>query len=266
MPASSKVIDLEKLRHSCRECALQELCLPAAIGGDDLEELDRVVRTRQPFDAGQHLYNIGDRFHNLYVLREGAAKTWVTGEQGSLQILGFHLPGEILGLDALMEERHLCTAEVLESSLVCEVPYDSLQHICARVPGLQRQFMRLISREAFNDHQHLIMMGSRQAMERLAIFLHSFCQRQKRLGLSGECILLPMSRADLANYLGLVTETVSRLFTRLQDNGIIRVRRRSVDILDPDYLWRLTEEADEVLSGASRSACYPQGGRLTKGS
>lgn len=254
MPASSQVINLEKLRRSCRECALQELCLPAAIDGDDLKELDRIVRTRQPFEAGQHLYNAGDQFSSLYVVRAGAVKTWVTGEQGSLQILGFHLPGEILGLDALMDERHQCTAEVLEASLICEVPYDRLEHICAHVPGLQRQFMRLISREAFNDHQHLVMMGSRQAMERLAIFLHSFRRRQERLGLSGERIMLPMSRADLANYLGLVTETVSRLFTRLQNNGIIRVRRRSVDILDPDYLWRLTEEADEALSRASISA------------
>jgi CRP/FNR family transcriptional regulator len=246
MPTSSEVFDLEKLRGSCSKCDLRQLCLPAGIGGDDLEELDRLVRSRQPFGTGQHIYNIGDPFRNLYVVKEGAAKTWVTGEQGSLQILGFHLPGEILGLDALMEGQHLCTAEALEHSLLCKVPYDRLEDICARVPALRNQFMRLISRETFIDHQHLVMMGSRQAMARLAIFLHSFRQRQLRLGLSGERIVLPMSRTDLANYLGLVTETVSRMFTRMQDNGVIRVRRRAVEVLDPDTLWRMTEEEEEA--------------------
>lgn len=246
MPELSNVVDLQRLRHSCSECALQELCLPASINGEDLDQLDRVVRTRQSVGAGEHLYNVGDPFRSLYVIREGSAKTWVTGEQGSLQILGFHLRGEILGLDALMDERHQCTAEVMENASICELPYNHLQAVCARVPGLQRQFMRIISREIFNDQKHLVMMGSRHAVERLAIFLHSFSQRQRRLGLSARQIVLPMSRADLANYLGLVTETVSRLFTRLHEHDIIRVQRRTVDILDPDRLWTLTEDGESI--------------------
>ena len=239
MSDANTVVDIKRLRRSCGECVLRELCLPAGIRLEDLGQLDRLVRNR-PLKTGEHLFNIAERFHSLYVIREGSVKTWVTSEQGELQILGFHLPGEIIGLDAMSDDRHQCTAEALEPTTICEVPFEHLEHVACKVPGLQRQFMRIISREVFNDHEHLVMMGSRQAMERLSLFLHSLSERRRRLGEDGNRIQLSMSRADLANYLGLVTETISRLLTRMQDEGVISVQRRDVRILDPGQLAELS--------------------------
>lgn len=248
---SSQVLDLTRLRRSCAACGLQQLCLPAAIAGDDLKRLDDIVQSRRPVDRGQTLFLPGTPFHALYVVRSGAFKTFVTNEQGETQILGFHLPGEILGLDAISAERHQCTAEALERTTVCEVPFARLSHIALQVPDLQRQLLRVISREVMRDHEHLVMLGRRQAQERLAIFLKSLSERYRRLKRDPALLTLPMSRYELANYLGLVVETVSRLFTRFQQMGVLEVRRKNVRILDFAKLEALAAEQSECSAPAA---------------
>lgn len=250
---SSQVLDITRLRRSCASCGLQQLCLPAAITGDDLRRLDDIVQSKRPIDRAQTLFLPGTPFHALYVVRSGSFKSFVTNEQGETQILGFHLPGEILGLDAISAERHQCTAEALERTTVCEVPFSRLSHIALQVPDLQRQLLRVISREVMRDHEHLVMMGRRHAQERLAIFLKSLSERYGRLKRDPALLTLPMSRYELANYLGLVVETVSRLFTRFQQMGVLEVRRKNVRILDFGKLDALTAEQHEG-SGAAAEA------------
>ena len=240
----SPSVDLARLRASCAECALGQLCLPAGVGDEDLKRLDEIVRARRPLDAGACLFAAGSAVRALYVVRGGALKTFSQDPAGNEQVLGFHLPGELVGLDGLSSGQHACTAVALERSSVCEVPFADLERIAQRVSGLQRQLMRVASRELIEDHRHLVMMGRRQALERLAIFLISFADRHAALGRSGELLHLPMSRYDLANYLGLVVETVSRLFTRLHDQGILEVERKTVRILDRARLDALCVESD----------------------
>lgn len=225
-------IDLDQIRRRCARCDLRELCLPAGLDSGDVDRVDQLVADRSNLATGDNLYHAGSPFRALYVIKSGSFKTQAVSEGGELQILGFHLPGELMGFDALATERHQCEAEALEASSVCRLPYSQLESICSAVPGLQRQFMRLVSREIGDDHDHMAMMGRNQAISRLALFLHSMSKRQARLGRSPEQLTLSMSRADLANYLGLVLETVSRLFGRLQDMGVIEVRRREVKIVD----------------------------------
>lgn len=239
MPATNPALDLELLRRRCARCDLRELCLPAGMGSDDVERVDQMVADRTSLAAGETLYHAGSPFRALYVVKSGSLKTQAVSEGGELQILGFHLPGELLGFDALAGERHQCSAEALEASSICRLPYAELERISASVPGLQRQFMRLVSREMGDDHVHMTMMGRNQAISRLALFLHSLSKRHARLGRRDDVITLSMSRADLANYLGLVLETVSRLFGRLQDMGLIEVRRREIKILDAEGLKEL---------------------------
>lgn len=236
MPETNRAIDLDQVRQQCARCDLRELCLPAGLTPEDVDLVDGVVADRKSLASGEALYHAGSPFRALYVIKAGALKTQAVSEGGELQILGFHLPGEILGFDALATERHQCSAEALEASSVCRLPYNELERISADVPGLQRQFMRLVSREMSDDHDHMAMMGRNHAISRLALFLNSMSRRQARLGRSDEQITLSMSRADLANYLGLVLETVSRLFGRLQEMGLIEVRRREIRILDPEGL------------------------------
>lgn len=236
MPATNTALDLELLRRRCARCDLRELCLPAGMGSDDVERIDQMVADRTNLATGDTLYHAGAPFRALYVVKSGSLKTQAVSEGGELQILGFHLPGELLGFDALASEIHQCSAEALEASSICRLPYSELERISASVPGLQRQFMRLVSREMGDDHVHMTMMGRNQAISRLALFLHSLSKRHARLGRRDDVITLSMSRADLANYLGLVLETVSRLFGRLQDMGLIEVRRREIKIIDAEGL------------------------------
>ncbi|CBA15565.1 helix-turn-helix domain-containing protein [Xanthomonas albilineans] len=153
-----------------------------------------------------------------------------------MQILGFHLPGELIGVDAMANEYHLCAADALERTSICELPYTQLQKVMTEVPSLQHQLIRAISRELVAEQHHLVMMGRPQAQERLAIFLRSLSERYGRLSRDAETLTLTMSRHDIANYLGLAVETISRLFTRMEAGGILSVNRKTVSILKVDML------------------------------
>lgn len=230
------VLDIKQLRRSCASCGLVELCLPAGISGDDLKQLDATVKDRRVLERGSTLYWDGDSFEALYVVRSGSLKSFVQNEEGEQQILGFHLPGEIVGFDAMATNRHISQAEALERSNICELPYTQLQRIVSEVPALHRQLMRVISREVAEEHRHLVMMGKQQAQEQLAIFLSSLSDRYKRLHMDGTTLTLSMSRNDIANYLGIVVETVSRQFTRMEELGVLEVNRKSIRIRRPDLL------------------------------
>lgn len=229
---ADSVVDLARLRQSCAKCSLQTLCLPAAIGLDDMEQLDRVVRNRRPMGLGDHLYRSGQTLSALYVAREGAFKTTITDEQGQSQVIGFHLPGELIGLDALGTGAHACDAEALTQANVCEVPLSQLEAVAAQVPGLQHQLLRIIGQSINRDHSHLEMLGVKSASDRMALFLHGLSERYRLLGRPAELIVLPMSRQDIGSYLGLVIETVSRTLNKMQEDGLISVHGRQVKILD----------------------------------
>jgi CRP/FNR family transcriptional regulator len=180
----------------------------------------------------------------VYVARDGAFKTVLVNEEGDEQVIGFHLPGELIGLDALGTGEHRAEAVALTRANVCEVPFDDLALVAMRVPGLQKQLMRVIGRSVGRDQDHREILVRRQANERIALFLHGLSERLRAVGESGVLIRLPMSREDIARYLGLVLETVSRGFTRLQEDGVIAVHGRKVEILDMDELQRLAHGAD----------------------
>jgi len=242
MSDGEPAIDLNTLRRSCARCSLQVLCLPATIEGSDLERLDRIVLNRRPLKRDEVLYRAGQPLGSLYVAREGAFKTIAVDADGNAQVLGFHLPGELLGLDALGSGSHVAEARALTQANVCEVPLSQLEKVASEVPGLQHQLLRIIG-QGMNRHQaHVEMLGKRSAVERLAVFVHQLSERYRALGRSGESFLLPMSREDIASYLGLVIETVSRTLGKMQDDKLIAVRGREVRVLDAARLDALAHE------------------------
>jgi CRP/FNR family transcriptional regulator len=263
VPPAADRLDIGQLRRSCASCGLQELCLPAGISGDDLVRLDAVVRDKRVLERGRSLYLAGDAFNSLYVVRSGALKTFVIDEDAGQQVLGFHLPGEIVGVDALASGRHASQAEALERSSICELPFAQLQQFVSDIPALHRQLLRIISREVVHEHQHLVTMGQQQAHVRLAIFLKSLSDRYATLHRDGNHLALPMSRGDIANYLGLAMETVSRLFARFADMGVLSVRRRMVTVLRPDLLAGLCRsrprapDTDPQPAGTARRGAKP---------
>jgi len=237
-------LDLAKLRRSCSQCSLQVLCLPASIGAEGIERLDGIVLNRRPLQRGESLFLAGQPLGSLYVAREGAFKTIALDGDGNEQVIGFHLPGELLGLDALGSGKHACEAQALTHANVCEVPLAQLEHISGQVPGMQHQLLRIMGRSMNRDQGHIEMLGRRNAHERLAIFLHQISSRYQALGRSGERFMLPMSREDIASYLGLVIETVSRTLGKMQDEGLIAVNGREITVLDVAKLEALVHNRD----------------------
>lgn len=242
------VIDLDQLRSGCRRCTLQDLCLPAGVGAVDLDRLDRIVRRRRPVQRGERLFRPGDALGSLYVARSGAFKTVTPTGDDREQVLGFHLPGELIGLDALGDGEHRCEAIALGTANVCEVPYDELSHVAAEVPGLQQQLLRVIGQSMGRDNDHAGMLVRKHADARVALFLHGLGERYRHIGTSATLFTLPMSREDISSFLGLAFETVSRGLTRLQEDGVIAVAGRRIEILSVPRLVQLAHGRDSVES------------------
>ncbi|OGI41291.1 MAG: transcriptional regulator [Candidatus Muproteobacteria bacterium RBG_16_62_13] len=228
--------DLVTFKVACKDCSLYQLCLPVGMGEKDLELLERIVNRRRPLERGEYLFRIGDPFRCFYTVRSGTVKSSVLMADGREQVTGFHLPGEIVGLDALASGRHDCAARALEVTSVCEVPYDHFEKLWETVPNLPRQMMRIMSNELAQERVQLVQLGQKTGAERLAAFLLSLSARLHRRGLSESEFHLSMSRTDIGTYLGLAEETVSRLFTMLQELGVLTVSRRHVCIQDFERL------------------------------
>ncbi len=248
-----KVISFENLKVACKSCTLGSLCLPMGLDSADVERLDEIVKRNRPLHRGDHLFRDGDKFHSIYVVKTGSVKTYAPSEDGGEQVLGFHLPGELIGLDAIQDDQHHCSAKILETSAVCEIPFNKLEDLSSRVPSLQHQMYRLLSREIGNDEDMLTLLGKRNAEERLAAFLLSLSIRFKKRGFSPSDFYLSMSRHEIGSYLGLAVETVSRLFTRFQDDGLLKVERKHIQLLD---LTKLNAILHKEESG-DRERSYP---------
>lgn len=232
MTAKQRVVNLSTIRQACSECSLFQLCLPVTLDAEDVEQLEDIVQRRRPLRRSEYLYRAEDPFRAIYAVRAGAIKTTVLSINGEEQITGFHLPGEILGLDAINSGRHPCSAQALETTSVCEIPFDNLEYLATKIPGLQQSLLRIMSKEIFKDHELLYAVAKRSADERLAIVLLSFSNRFGRRGLSRTRFRLPMSRAELSNYLGLAPETMSRLFRRFQEQGLITASGKEIALQD----------------------------------
>lgn len=232
----ARIVDIASIKCACKDCSLRELCLPLGLSESDLQELDRAVKRRRTLRKGETLYRFGDPLRSLYAIRSGSVKTTGLMEDGRAQVTGFYFGGELIGVDAINADRHPCSAETLESTEVCELPFLALEELASHIPGLQHQLFRIMSREIVRDEQLLMMLGRMTAEERLASCLLSFVRRQVRLGRNGTDLQLSMSRQDLGDYLGLALETVSRLFSRFQDEQLIRVHGRHVEVLNLPHL------------------------------
>ncbi len=236
---SRKIIDIKQLRVACEECGLLRLCLPAGLEEGDIQKLDSIVQRKREFEAGDYLFRSGSPLRAIYALRSGSAKAIVGDDSGAEQVIGFYLPGELLGLEAIEQGCHRIDAVALERVSVCAIPFERLEELSGRIPGLQRQLLHIMSREIHTEQNLIRQLGTRQAAGRVACFLLDFSQRLQRRNLDGEEFLLQMSRQELASYLGLAVETVSRTLGNLQDSGLIRVIGRRVRLLDTERLCQL---------------------------
>jgi CRP/FNR family transcriptional regulator len=240
MAATVPVTTLHELKSSCSSCSLRELCLPMGLTSEEVEQIDHLVATRRRVKGGESLYRAGDAFGSIYAVRSGFLKSTVLSDDGRDQITGFHMAGEILGMDGIGTDRHACSIVALEDSEVCIIPFPRLEEVSAKVHGLQRQFHRLMSREIVRDQGVMLLLGSMRAEERVAVFLLNLSQRFTARGYSPSDFHLRMTREEIGSYLGIKLETVSRVFSSFQEQRLVEVRQKHIRILDVPGLKHLT--------------------------
>jgi CRP/FNR family transcriptional regulator, anaerobic regulatory protein len=229
---SSVVAPLPPPRRLCHQCGRAGICLPAGIGGEDLDRIESLIESQRTLEAGQALFRSGDRFRSVYLVRSGAFRSLVEREDGGSQVIDFHFPGELVGLDAVTGQRHTCTVEALDTSRVCVVPWAQLQDSADHIPAVQKQLLRAICRSHAGAYRHIETMGARPALCRLSMFLRELAMRQAGRRQHDDLLQLPMSRQDVGSYIGLAEETVSRLLSRLHTEGVLDVRHKVVRIID----------------------------------
>lgn len=228
----SRSLDLAQIRTACSTCSLHELCLPAGLDPEEMERVDHLVKLRRRVKRGEYLYRAGAPLESLFAVRSGFLKSCVVYEDGREQVTAFHMMGEVVGLDAISQEKHTCDTMALEDCEMCEIPFGRLEELTRDIPSLQRHFHRMMSREIVRDHGVMLLLGSMRAEERIATFLTGLSQRFASRGYSAQEFHLRMTREEIGSYLGLTLETVSRVFSRFQDEGYIEVHNRHIRILD----------------------------------
>ena len=239
MNAPVAKVNLKQLQTHCSSCSLRELCLPMGLSEEEVEHLDRLVSNRRQLKRGDCLYRNGDAFSSIFAVRSGFFKSRVTSDDGRDQVTGFHMPGEIIGMDGIGTERHTLDTVALEDSEVCIIPFARLEEISHEVKTLQRQFHKVMSRELVRDQGVMMLLGTMRAEERVSAFLINLSQRFLARGWSPSDFHLRMTREEIGSYLGLKLETVSRLFSRFQEEGLVSVQQKHIRILDVPGLKKI---------------------------
>jgi CRP/FNR family transcriptional regulator len=237
--------------NKCSTCVLGQFCIPVGLSHEELIKVDALVKERISLKKGDALYRHGNPMSSVYSVRFGTLKTEHTLADGRAQIIGFHLPGEILGLDAIGDGYHQSDAIALEDSEACIIRFTEFESLASQIPTLQNQFHRILSRELTQDQRHLLSLGSLRAEERLAGFLLNLSERLTVRGYTNHELDLRMSREEIGSYLGIQIETVSRMLSRFADSGLIQVKQRHVKLIDINGLYE--------LAGLSNPGRSPEG-------
>lgn len=220
----------------CQSCSLSELCIPYSLNKQELDTLDNIINRKRPIHKGDKIYSSGDMLNCLYAIRSGTFKTFTIDENGVEQITGFHLPGDLLGFDAINDNQHPSFAQAMETSMVCEIPFESLDGLTNTLPKLRKQIFRMMSNEIKHNQEALMILNHKSAEQRLAAFLISLSERFSERGLSASNFRLTMTRSEIGNYIGLTVETISRLLNRFQKNKLINVNGKLITLNNIDEL------------------------------
>ncbi len=225
---------------TCVNCRLSDLCLPHGLAASEVETLEIIIRKNSLLKTGESLYIQHDSCQSLFAVKSGSFRRFITTEQGLEQTMGFYLPSEIMGLDALFDGKFVYNVKALETSSVCELPLTRLKELCVQMPSLQHQLNRILSKEISDIHQQLSILGHTSAKVKMAMFLLMLSKRYASLGYSNTTFNLSMRRQDIGNFLGLSNESISRQLTALSKEKIISVQQRAINIIDLNLLQSIT--------------------------
>ena len=226
----------ERAQIACSQCTLGNLCLPRSLDANAVAQFEHIVNKSRPIQPGEHIFRAGDKFQSVAAVRAGCFKSYVIDKNGEEQVLGFYLPGEIIGFDAIHEKTHKANVVALDTSSVCGLSFDSVTEMARQLPDLQDELFRVMSLQISELEASAADLS---AEERIARLLCSLASRFASRGYSSKEFNLSMSRRDIASHLRLATETISRVLARFQSAGIIKVNRKKVSILEADKLSEL---------------------------
>jgi CRP/FNR family transcriptional regulator len=227
-----------KIQMNCHDCSLRQLCLPGGLQKNEVDLLENIIKRNHPLHKGEHLFRAGEPMQHVFALRSGALKTYLLDPDGNVQITGFTLPGELVGLDAFGSSSFPSYAVALETSMACTIPLADLEELAGHIPSLRKQILVTLSRELQEEQLHYSHIRE-SAERRLALFLLNLSRRYSRRSLSATSFILSMSRSEIGNYLGLTTETVSRLFSRFRRVGLLEINGRELRLMHPTELNQL---------------------------
>jgi len=232
MLTKSEVIHFAKRIVQCEECGSRKLCFANIFSQHEREIFNFFINKVQAYSKDQILFSAGEQVANLYVLKSGSAKSYLVSEDGEEQIIGFHYPGEILGLDDLTNDLHKLSIVFLEDVKVCIITKNACETLAKKIPLLSQEIICRLNKEIDHAHQLQLLTNHLTAEQRIGAFILELSERMNLIGLSGTSFKLSMSRADIANYLGIAKETASRLFKKLERDRLIQVSNKSLEILD----------------------------------
>ncbi len=233
---SSQIVNLKKVQNICEQCGIYRLCLPMGLSSGDLDQLDDIIKRSRPLKKGEYIFREDEAFGAIYALRSGSIKSFILDERGDEHVIGFKMPGDLVGLSGISGSHYRNSAVALETSSVCEIPFTQLEELGKEVQGLSHHLIEIMSKEIQEEHQKVAMCSKMPADARLASVIQTLSQRFKERGFSASEFHLSMSRNDIANMLGLAVETISRLFTQFQEQGILSVDRKHIRIIDSQKL------------------------------
>ena len=229
-------VDFTEVKAHCQYCDLNPVCHPPGLKTDEMDSLDQWFPTRRRLKRGESLYEIGNPFTAIYAVRSGFFKTVLPSHEQRDQITGFQMTGEILGIDGIGSGLHACKAVALEASEVCMMPYGSVEELASNLPNLHAHLNKLMSQRIVQDQSTFQILANLRSESRLAAFLLDLGKRFSALGYSPNTFVLRMTREEIGSYLGLSLETVSRLFSRFQEDGLVDVQTRHLQITQPEAL------------------------------
>ena len=234
---------------TCGDCGLFDLCFASEVAEHRRHELDRIVRRNRALKHESHLFNAGQQFRSICVVKSGTIKTYRLSREGDEIVTGFHLPGELIGLDAIGKAQHPEFAVALDDGRYCDIPYRDFQKVLNESPSLNQLMLKLLSADMAETRELLLVIGRMDARARVATFLLNMSRRLKRRGEDGMRFRLAMDRRDIANYLSLTIETVSRTLSWMQKQEMLTVRGKLVQLLDHEALLDTAgREHEELLA------------------
>lgn len=233
--------------HSSSFAAPFARCIPSELFGaiglttQEFERVQKLIFVPRRVKKGQNLFRSGEAFKEIFAVRTGSFKSGVLSTDGDLRVTGFHLPGDMLGFDGIAQQRHQCEVHALEDSEVCAMPFEHVALLSRELQPVQRLFLRMMGHQIVRDSAVLVMLSSLRAEERVVSLLLNLLDRMGARGFSDSEMVLPMTRQEIASFLGLKTETVSRAFAALVDAKQIDLNNRVVRVINRDALKKISQ-------------------------